>query len=92
MNIPDENTSNGVIATITGLPATIFALSLSQTELAIVGLCVNVLLAIGLKVLDVYARIYFEQRAARKIAQATLTQAAATVISTAQEAIHETDA
>jgi hypothetical protein len=68
MYIPEESTSNGVIATITGIPAALFALSMSQTELAIVGLCVNVFLAIGLKVLDVYLRIYFEGRAIRKAA------------------------
>ena len=73
----NNDESTGFIAVVSGLPTAIFAYTLSQTEIAIVALIVNVFLAVGLKFLDVYARIYFEQREARKLALSALATAAA---------------
>jgi hypothetical protein len=72
MFIPEENTTNAAIATATGVPATIFALSLSQGEIALIGLAVNVFLAFALKALDVFARAvivpWIEERRAARVA------------------------
>lgn len=74
MFIPEENTTNAAIATATGVPATIFALSLSQGEIALIGIAVNVFLAFALKALDVFARAvivpWIEDRRAARIAAA----------------------
>ena len=74
MFIPEENTTNAAIATATGVPATIFALSISQGEIALIGIAVNVFLAFALKALDVFARAvivpWIEDRRAARIAAA----------------------
>jgi hypothetical protein len=65
MFIPREDSINGAIAAATGVPTTLLALSLSQTEIALLAILVNVLLAFGLKIFDIVARILVD-RAARR--------------------------
>jgi hypothetical protein len=62
MFVPSENAANTLFIAITGLPSTLFAFALSQTEIALVAIVVNVCLAIGMKAVDVGVRLYLKNR------------------------------
>lgn len=62
MFLPSENTANTLFIAVTGFPATLFAFALSQTDLALIAIGVNVLLALTMKAADVAVRIYLKER------------------------------
>ncbi len=62
MIVPSENTANAIFIAITGFPTTVFAFALSQTEVALIAIAVNVCLAVGMKAVDVGLRLYLKDR------------------------------
>jgi hypothetical protein len=62
MFVPSENTANTIFLAITGLPATVFAFALSQTDVALIGIGINVVLAILFKAADLTLRFYFKEK------------------------------
>lgn len=56
MTHSQDNMANVIFVTVTGFPATLLALSLSQADIAMIGIVVNVILALVLKGIDIAVR------------------------------------
>lgn len=54
--------ANVFFVSVTGGPATFFALALNQVDIALIAIGVNVLLAVLMKCIDIAVRVYFKEK------------------------------